>query len=32
MVATSFSKRRQHVLKPRGSPDIVLNAEALVVD
>jgi hypothetical protein len=32
MVATSFSKRRQQVLKPRGSPDIVLHAEAVVVD
>ena len=32
MVATSFSKRRQQAPKPRGSPDIVLHAEALAVD
>src|SRR5215831_16592323 len=32
MVATPFSKRRQQVLKPRGSPDIVLHAGALAVD
>src|SRR5215831_8012809 len=31
MVATPFSKRRQQVLKPRGSPDIVLHAGALAV-